>query len=194
MKKLLGCICMLALVVHLPCVTTHHDNPPPDIQPTFVNEPEIMLLALEPIEIEIEIEEEIEIEYEYPEAQQIWEYLQELGYNDYVCAGIMGNMMVECGGYSFDLQTDANGGGYWGVCQWSKVYHPDVFGEDLEYQCDYLRDTIKIEIDNFGFCYKKSFNYDSFLELTDSRDAALAFAKCYERCHKAYEYFVGSTI
>ena len=36
---------------------------------------------------------------EYPVATQAWLYMKnELGFNDTVCAGIMGNMMAECGG------------------------------------------------------------------------------------------------
>ena len=40
---------------------------------------------------------------EYPEAYKIWHYLKKLGYNDYVCAGIMGNIMAECGGQTLNI-------------------------------------------------------------------------------------------
>ena len=39
----------------------------------------------------------------YPEAYKIWHYLKKLGYNDYVCAGIMGNIMAECGGQTLNI-------------------------------------------------------------------------------------------
>ena len=35
---------------------------------------------------------------EYPVATQIWRYMKAQGWNDYVCAGIMGNIMAEVGG------------------------------------------------------------------------------------------------
>lgn len=139
---------------------------------------------------------------EYPTATTIWRYLKDLGYNDYVCAGIMGNLMAEVGGQTLDIQYWLTGNGYYGMCQWNKNYS-DIWGGSLEEQLDYLRDTIKYEIDNFGFCYKNNFTYDSFLNLTNEKNAALAFAKSYERCGsgsysvrqknatKAYEYFVG---
>ena len=141
---------------------------------------------------------------EYPAATQIWRYMKDLGWNDYVCAGIMGNLMAEVGGQTLDIQYWLQGNGYYGMCQWNKAYRSGVWGADLVGQCDFLRDTIKYEIDIFGYAYKKGFNLDSFLALSNERDAALAFAKCYERCgsgtytirqnnaEKAYDYFVNN--
>lgn len=141
---------------------------------------------------------------EYPAATQIWRYMKDLGWNDYVCAGIMGNLMAEVGGQTLDIQYWLQGNGYYGMCQWNKAYRSGVWGADLTGQCDFLRDTIKYEIDTFGYAYKKGFNLDSFLALSNERDAALAFAKCYERCgsgtytirqnnaEKAYDYFVNN--
>lgn len=140
---------------------------------------------------------------EYPAATQVWRYMKSLDWNDYVCAGIMGNLMAEVGGQTLDIQYRLKGNGYYGMCQWNKAYS-NIWGADLETQCDYLRDTIKYEIDTFGYAYKKGFNLDSFLALSNERDAALAFAKCYERCgsgtytirqnnaEKAYDYFVNN--
>ena len=141
---------------------------------------------------------------EYPAATQIWRYMKDLGWNDYVCAGIMGNLMAEVGGQTLDIRYLSQGNGYYGMCQWNKAYRSGVWGADLAGQCDFLRDTIKYEMDTFGYAYKKGFNLDSFLALTNERDAALAFAKCYERCNsnyyairqtnaeKAYNYFVNN--
>lgn len=142
---------------------------------------------------------------EYPVAAQIWQYMKNLGWNDYVCAGIMGNLMAEVGGQTLNIQYNlySSGGGYYGMCQWSKKYHSEIYGvNDLNSQCDYLRDTIKYEIDTFGYKYQQGFCLDTFLNLTDAQQAALAFAKTYERCAsgsygirqqnaiKAYNYFV----
>lgn len=143
---------------------------------------------------------------EYPAATEVWLYMKDLGWNDYVCAGIMGNLMAEVGGQTLDIQPTLYSSGkyFYGMCQWNKKYYPEIHGTDLATQCDFLRDTIKYEIDTFGYAYKKGFNLDSFLALSNERDAALAFAKCYERCasgtykirqnnaEKAYDYFVNN--
>jgi len=140
---------------------------------------------------------------EYPAATEIWLYMKDLGWNDYVCAGIMGNLMAEVGGQTLNIQYTLYGKNYYGMCQWSRGYS-EIWGAGLAEQCDFLRDTIEYELDTFGYAYKKGFNYDSFLALTNERDAALAFAKCYERCNsnyyairqtnaeKAYNYFVNN--
>ena len=141
---------------------------------------------------------------EHPTATQIWLYMKELGWSDYVCAGIMGNMMAECGGQTLDIQwwLYDYSGYFYGVCQWSLYYCPKVKDLNLEQQLDYLRDTIEGEFNYAGFCYYSGFTYEAFLEMTNCRDIALAFAKVYERCGSgsysirqknaeiAYEYFV----
>lgn len=122
---------------------------------------------------------------EFPAATEIWLYMKDLGWNDYVCAGILGNMMAEVGGQTLDLQYTLSNSHYYGMCQWSKKYYSEVNGATLSEQCNFLRDTIKYEIDTFGYAYAKDFNFASFLELTDEKTAALAFAKTYERCSSA---------
>lgn len=139
---------------------------------------------------------------EYKDATLIWEYMKNLGWNDYVCAGILGNMMAEVGGGTLDLQTTIYGNGFYGLCQWNQVFTDEVWGTDLKGQMDFLRDDIKYQIDMFGFCYSNNFNFEKFLELENEQEAALAFMKCYERglpqsnyvrqqyATIAYEYFV----
>lgn len=139
---------------------------------------------------------------EYPVATEIWLYMKDLGWSDYVCAGILGNIMAEVGGQTLNIQYQISGNGYYGMCQWNQAYCSKVWGADLQGQCDFLRDSIKYEIDTFGYAYTKGFDFDSFLELTSERDVAKAFAKCYERCSSAsywirqenatvaYNYFV----
>lgn len=141
---------------------------------------------------------------EYPEATYVWLYMRELGYNEYVCAGIMGNMMAECGGQTLNLDYDIYNrtGEYYGICQWSNKYYPQVHGTELSVQCDFLRDTIQIEIDMFGYLYKNNFTYADFLEIDSVREAAFCFALTYEKCGSvthsirqdnaeiAYNYFV----
>lgn len=139
---------------------------------------------------------------EYPEATTVWLYLKELGYNDYVIAGIMGNLMAEVGGQTLKLKPYSQSRSYYGMCQWNKHAYKEVWGANLNAQCEYLAKTIAYELNTYGGAYKKGFNYDSFLSLTDEKEAALAFAKCYERCGsgtysirqknatKAFNYYV----
>ena len=131
--------------------------------------------------------------------------MKNLGWSDIVCAGIMGNMMTEAGGQTLDIQYDiySRDGAYYGICQWSGYYYGEIHNATLKEQLDFLRDTIKIEIDTFGYAYQREMNYENFLNMTSPSEAALCFAKTYERCEsssyyirqvnaeKAYEYFVG---
>lgn len=123
---------------------------------------------------------------EYPVATKIWLYLRKCGFNNYVCAGIMGNIMAECGGQSFDIQANLYDGSYYGICQWSKRWYSSVWGQDLDYQLKYLKKTMPDEFKNYGYKYYRGFGYKSFCALENEQSAALAFAKCYERCASAY--------
>lgn len=120
-------------------------------------------------------------EQEYPDAAFVWSYFKNLGYSNAVCAGLLGNMMAECGGNTLALQSTIYGNGYYGICQWSQHYSSEVWGASLEEQCNFLQSTIEEEINMFGGVYKSGFDYDQFLALTSPEAAALAFAKCYER-------------
>lgn len=144
---------------------------------------------------------------EYPVATKVWLYMkEELGWNDYVCAGVMGNLMAETGGQTLNLQPNLWGHGpnrgYYGICQWSKKYYPSIADTSLDYQLDFLRDTVEYEFDTYGKLYQSGMKYEDFTNMTgDCRATALAFAKAYERCNskyysirqdnaeKAYEYF-----
>ena len=139
---------------------------------------------------------------EYPAATEVWLYCKNvLGYNDYVIAGIMGNLMSEVGGQTLNLDYTAQNNSYYGMCQWKKATYSEIVGADLNIQCEFLGSTIEYEFDTFGKAYASNFDYEAFLALDDERAAALAFAKCYERCGSgsykvrqnnaefAYEYF-----
>ena len=181
---------------------------------------ELIMIIEEPIEIiteeqvveEEEIVETVEsleqaiIEYDgYEAAAQIWSYMKDLGWSDAVCAGIMGNIMVEVGGQTLDINYniyDASGY-YYGICQWNGGAYGAVHGADLKTQCDFLRDTIQKEMDTYGYAFQTGMDFEGFLQLTSPSDVALAFAMCYERCasssygirqssaEAAYSYFVG---
>ena len=143
---------------------------------------------------------------EYPVATQVWRYMkEELGWNDYVCAGVMGNMMAEVGGQTLNLDPylyGHSGANYYGLCQWSSRYYPSIQGADVDAQLDFLASTVKKELDTYGYLFRNGLDYEAFCDLTDAEDAAMAFAKAYERCGsgsygvrqtnalKAYNYFV----
>lgn len=140
--------------------------------------------VLDEVLVEIRAAQRME---EYPIATTIWYYLtEELGYSDTVAAGVMGNLMAEVGGQTLNIQPGLYGHGtnkgYYGICQWSAKYYPDVQGKDLDYQLAYLKDTVEYQFKVYGKLYKSGFTYADFLALEDEKAAALAFAKIYERC------------
>lgn len=147
----------------------------------------------------------IEMEYQYPAATKTWKFMkEELGWNDYICAGVMGNFMAETGGQTLSLNPTSysSSGGYYGIAQWSIKYNSSIRGSSLDTQLNYLAKTVKQEFNTYGSKYNSSFNYNSFKSLKNEKEAALAFAKVYERCAsstysirqsnatKAYDYFV----
>ncbi len=118
-------------------------------------------------------------------ASQVWTRLKSYGYSDSVVAGIMGNMMRECGGDTLDLDWSIvgnyNGDEYYGLCQWCLRYTPVGFkGSPITVQCDYLKRTIQSEFAAYGGNYG-GITYDEFLR-SDTRTAAIAFERVYERC------------
>lgn len=152
-------------------------------------------------EIVIEVNKYAEQEKEYPAATFVWRYLTEdQGYNPYVAAGIMGNIMAEVGGQTLSWDYTDKHGSYYGMCQWNMGYYPGVVDEDLEGQCDFLMSTIENEFTIFGFI--SGYSYGEFLAIEDEQLAALVFAKTYERCGsgsyevrkanatKALEYYI----
>lgn len=83
---------------------------------------------------------------EYPTATTIWLYMKnELGWNDYVCAGVMGNMMWETGGGTLKLNWklwDAQWNAFYGICQWYRRYYPEVMNTSLEFQLKFLKNNV----------------------------------------------------
>jgi len=142
-------------------------------------------------------------EEEHYYATKVWEYLRQKGFSQEVTCAIIGNMMIETSGGSLDLKPTvySPSGNYYGLCQWSKKYYPEAHGLSFEQQLEFLLNNIEWEINTFGKCYKEDFKYKDFLLMDDPVEAALAFAKSYERCgpasyemrqeaaEKAYEYF-----
>ena len=125
---------------------------------------------------------------EYPVATEVWIYLKEkMQYSDVICAAILGNMMAEVGGGTLDLNWKL-GTEFYGLCQWYYEYYPEVQGKDVQGQLEVLKNTIEYEFNWAGSKYQKGFKYKNFVEMTDVREAALAFAMSYERCAAKYFY------
>lgn len=140
---------------------------------------------------------------EYPVATTVWLYMRnELGWNEYVCAGVMGNMMAECGGQTLNLNVYAKNGssGCYGICQWHPRWNKSIQGADLDAQLKYLGEHVEAEFNGWaGDAF--NFHYDDFLAIEDCAVAAKKFCIIYERpggydtqrsrnAQKAYEYFV----
>ena len=132
----------------------------------------------------------------YNQARTVWNYLRDLGLNEYVCAGILGNIMAEVGGQTLDISRwpQYSQHYYYGICQWSagrKQRLLNDFGTTLEDQVRFL------SVELFEVIPKGN----SFYNMQDEKEAALYFAKYYERCSsksysirqknatKALEYF-----
>lgn len=124
---------------------------------------------------------------EYPSAATVWYYMKyTLGWNDYVCAGVMGNLMAEVGGQTLNLNIDLyyshDGHTYYGICQWKDEFYPEIHGADLDSQLEFLKDTVEKEFKGYGYLHEPGFTYEDFIALDDEREAALIFARVYERC------------
>ena len=145
----------------------------------------------------------IKWEEEYYYATNVWKFLRQRNFSQAAACGIIGNMMVETSGGTLALKPYiySSSGNYYGLCQWSKKYYSGAFELPFEYQLDYLLGTISWEFKTFGWLYKEGFTLEDFLNLEDPAEAALVFAKVYERCgpasyglrqkaaEVAYEYF-----
>lgn len=77
-------------------------------------------------------------------AKQIWDYFKGVGWSDYACAGLIGNIEAEC---SMNITLQESGGTGIGMCQWSNFRRTrflkwmDSNGYELsnvEAQCEYL--------------------------------------------------------
>ena len=145
---------------------------------------------------------------EYPVATQAWLYMKnELGFSDIVCAGIMGNMMAECGGcWTSDLDWDVSSSSGYGMIQWLGGRKQQLFSfygsnPSVENQLDFVKD----ELYGTNGVTKQvtDSQLDKIMNAETPEDCAYAFAGYYERCseghrwvrrdyaRRAYEYFVG---
>ena len=145
---------------------------------------------------------------EYPIATQVWLYMkEEFGWSDTVCAGIMGNMMAECGGcWTSDLDWDVNSSSGYGMIQWlggRKQQLFNIYGSSpsIEDQLNFMKD----ELYGTNGVTKQvtDSQFDKIINADNPEDCAYAFACYFERCDEghrwerrdyaryAYNYFVG---
>ena len=145
---------------------------------------------------------------EYPVATQVWLYMkEEFGWNDIVCAGIMGNMMAECGGcWTSDLDWDVSSSSGYGMIQWlggRKQQLFNIYGNSpsIEDQLNFMKDEL---FGTNGVTKQVTDSQlDKIINADNPENCAYAFACYYERCgedhrwvrrdyaRRAYEYFVG---
>ena len=173
------------------------------IEETTITETTTIITTTE----ETTTEPKAEVIEEYPVARQVWNYMKdEFGWSDIVCAGVIGNLMAECGGcWTADLNWQANGYEI-GMVQWidgRKSQLIQYYGENptVEEQLQFMYD----ELYGLNGVRKQvtDWQLDQIMNAETPEDCAYAFASYYERCayqyryprrgyaRTAYEYFVG---
>ena len=133
---------------------------------------------------------------ELPVMTEIWNYLTTVGgFSPEVTAGIIGNMCAESGGCGYeDIDPynwdNATGRSYYGVCQWSIYYTPQIANTDLHFQLEHIINSYARTFDDYGFLYSSryggKFRSENFVDLSSPYEAAVAFALCYERCARQH--------
>ena len=138
----------------------------PEPEPSDIYEPETLIYVTH------------EQQAEYPVASAVWQYLKaDMGLSDACAAGILGNMMAECGGQTLDLQPYIYGYGYYGLCMWYLEYTNGrlYWGSSVDDQLAYLGDTCAWAMKYWGA------SYDYFCSIDNAYDAAWYFTEYYER-------------
>ena len=130
---------------------------------------------------------------EYPTATIAWVYMtEELGFNDIVASGIMGNLMAETGGSTLSLDWDSNGDSGYGLIQWIGSRRKAIkkkYGEypTIQQQLSFMNDEL-YGTNGVGQQVTDS-QLTTIMEATTPEDCAFAFACYYERCHEDYRAF-----
>lgn len=145
---------------------------------------------------------------EYPATTEAWLYMKnEFGWSDIICAGIIGNLMAECGGcWTQDLDWKINTSHGMGMVQWiggRRTQLINLYGENpsITQQLDFVRAEL-YGLDGVTKQVTDS-QLDKIMNAETPEDCAYYLACYYERCaeqHRyprkgyartAYEYFVG---
>lgn len=127
----------------------------------------------------------VEYKNKYPAAEKIWSIMKSYGWSDQVCAGIMGNLMAEVGGQTLNLDWKSNTGSEIGICQWMGSRKSELIKKygsrpSCEEQVQFMYDELKGS--NGVTRQVSSSQYNSIISSSTPEDAALKFAKYFERC------------
>ena len=129
---------------------------------------------------------------EYPAAEKIWSIMKSYGWSDIVCAGIIGNLMAEVGGQTLNLNWQSYTGDELGICQWMGGRQSGIISRygnspSCEEQVQYMYDEL---VGTNGVRRQVSESqYQLIMNSSTPEEAALMFAKYFERCAK-YTYSV----
>ena len=121
-------------------------------------------------------------------ASIVWNCMKKYGWNDIVCAGIMGNLMAEVGGQTLNLNYNSSGGCGYGLCQWTSGRRNlllSMYGSapTIEEQVEYIYK----ELTGKGVRRQVSEQvYQSLLNASSPEECALIFAHKFERCGAAF--------
>ena len=124
---------------------------------------------------------------EYPVATEVWLYMKnEFGWSDIVCAGIMGNLMAECGGcWTDDLDWQIDKASGLGMVQWIGSRREELIEKygrtpSIEQQLEFMRD----ELYGTNGVTKQvtDAQLEAIMNAATPQDCAFAFASYYERC------------
>lgn len=129
---------------------------------------------------------------EYPAATEAWIAMKALGWNDIMCAGIMGNLMAETGGTGtlyLDWNSDSSSG--YGLVQWigeRRGIIKNRYGAfpTVKEQIQYISDELYGENGVYSQVTESQLN--AIANAESPEESAYAFACYYERCSAEYRY------
>ena len=126
-------------------------------------------------------------------AERVWDYLRSLGFSEAGTAGVLGNMMEECGGHTLYLKPQAinSSSGAFGLVQWLYQGYYDngmYIGMSFEDQLRYLGTNSygSIQAVVTRACGTSQFN--ALKNATSPENAALIFENCYEISQQALDH------
>ena len=129
---------------------------------------------------------------EYPVATEAWIAMKALGWNDIMCAGIMGNLMAETGGTgTLYLDWDSDGSSGYGLVQWIGERRGIIksrYGAfpTVKEQIQYISDELYGENGLYSQVTESQLN--AIVNAESPEESAYAFACYYERCSAEYRY------
>lgn len=126
-------------------------------------------------------------------AERVWDYLRSLGFSEAGAAGVLGNMMEECGGHTLNLNPQAQNpsSGAFGLVQWLYVgyYQNGMYvGMPFEDQLRYLGTNSYGSIQAVITRACGSSQYNALKNATSPENAALIFENCYEISQQALDH------